>query len=762
MNNTIENNSITIYTTNDIHGRFTGEKETLDFARMASMRKANPNSIFVDSGDATQGTPFAIMKKGLLPIEVLNLVGYDLMTIGNHEFDNITKDTSACELDDIIKSFKGDCLAANLRLKKSGENYIQSLGRGNGCYRIKTIEGKNLLFIGIVTPDMSMDTKRMEDFSIEEMDGILQRIKDARSQAEQQCEKLHAVIVISHLGLRGVTTSTKLAQRAKKEQVKIDLILDGHSHDNCNEKAQDTDTMVIQTGCYGKEFSKVLLNFEGDTLKTISADCFDNQYLKKNWERDPQTSAKLDQINGELEETFGKVWSSGANCTLWGGALEEDKPYVLKAVNIARYAETNLGGIVAEAMISTVQAKRQEFNNKISDKDRHIKEQEYVVGAINGGGLRDSIPFDTPIRSYELFNVLPSPLESKNESGLCVFRITLGELKEILENSIKSIAFRSGMLTTSDGRFLNVAGLRFRIKNGGSNQPIIDSDVVLSTTAGYSENDMAVNLDKDKNKTVLFCTTKYIGQGGDGYTVLKEKTPVATSDTALFQLVGEHIFRSSSGGRLYALRINDNVCYEGFDFKEPEPVELLLTNQQGETLADHTVAVLFDTNGRGQYRYLTSDHKGKLKLQPPGGNSILRICCMTDISSKAKGENLFGELYFHTYYMAAKSGKLTICLVPIGDLWFPRQELVVFQHTALSSKKAHYSNYLNYLDWDGKECSYLIADGQIYVKHGRQGEYLPEEVVRYQTEQGEKKSFSMKQGYKTWGGGGYEAKLIFD
>lgn len=751
--------TITIFSTNDIHGRFLGENNAIDFSRLVTLKKQTINSLLVDAGDATQGTPFAIMKMGLYPIQIMNQIGYDLMTVGNHEFDNITKDTQECELDKIIKEFHGTYLAANLLLKSNQKNYIYSLAKGNGCFEVKTVNNKNLLFVGVATPDMSMDIKRMEDFTIEPLDGIAARIHSAVEQATAQFGKIHAVIVISHLGLRGQTTSLRLA----KEVPGIDLIIDGHSHDEYNQKAPQTNTYVVQAGCYGKKFSQISLDFDGDTLKSISCTLRDKAYLELQASQDTAVANTLKTMKEELERAFGTVWCSGSGCTLWGGAIEEDKPYVLKAINIARYAETNLGWIVSEAMNVITSTKRQEFNNKIERKEDWLKDEEYIIGAINGGALRDSIAFDKPIRNYELFTVLPSPLESVNESGLCVFRITLGELKSILKNSISRIAYSNGKLLTSDGRFLNVSGLNFKIRKGAGNVLELDDNIALHQKVNATISTKYFNLENDKEKTVLFCTTKYLGSGGDGYTVLKEKSPIAATDTALFQLVGQYLNLRSAGHMFYSYRICGNITYEGFSFPDPEEVEITLQTKDGALLKNETVVALFDTNSRNNsYRFLTSDSQGKIRLSPPKGNSILQLLVLMPFNNRKKGENLYCELYFHTYYMLSQSGALTACCTPAGNVYFPSEKLAVFHHKHLNTGAQHYSNYMNYINWQGEDCAFLIQNGQIYQKNGRQGEYTVTDHIEYLTDTGEKKTLRLNYLYQTWYRIPFESEILFE
>lgn len=765
---------ITLYSTNDIHGRFLKENNAIDFSRLATLKSKTSNCLLVDAGDATQGTPLAIAQMGLYPIKIMNSVGYDLMTVGNHEFDNITKDTEKCELDAIIKEFKGTYLAANL-MTKDGKNYINTLigsaeSQSIGRYEIRTVNGKNLLFIGIVTPDMSMNIKRMEDFKIGGIDSIAEQIKQIINNAKTE-KTIDAVIVIAHLGLRGNTTSTLLAKKVDG----IDLIIDGHSHDEYNQKAENGKTLIVQAGCYGQKFSKITLKYDDNNKLEITAELLDAKYLENNAEQNEGVIQKLNEIQQQLEKDFGTQWSSGSCCTLWGGALNEEKPYVVDAINIARYAETNMGELVSEAMIKNTIMKKDTLIPKNSETNDD--EPEYIVAAINGGSLRESIAYNKPIRSYELFTVLPSPLESVNESGYYIFRITLGELKTILENSVSSLKYENGKLSCSDGRFLNVSGLEFTINYDSSTGITIDETINLNYTTDYSNSTKSFSLKKDSDKTILFCTTKYLGSGGDGYSTLKKKKPLSSVNTALFRVVGEYISSRTNGDTLWESCISKKIKYSGFNFSDPNEVKIKLVDKSSNPLKNQVTAVKFNRENKDdECSFFISDDDGYITLTPPSGNSILEILVMLPFNDKESYNNLYCELYFHTYYIPDKK-ELTACCSKFDKAPRIQEKLSKFSHTHIKTHKQHFSNYINYLNSEGWEKSFLIYDNKIYDALRSEGEYFETDFIEYAVNTQESEcdkadlvknkpnsymcqEFSFTYKYDTWGEESYESKLI--
>ena len=84
--------TITVYHTNDVHGRvdssFSGVYDNpVGISEIAAVKENTINSVLLDAGDSIHGTPIASLTKGFAVIELMNSAGYDFMTLGNHEFN---------------------------------------------------------------------------------------------------------------------------------------------------------------------------------------------------------------------------------------------------------------------------------------------------------------------------------------------------------------------------------------------------------------------------------------------------------------------------------------------------------------------------------------------------------------------------------------------------------------------------------------------------------------------------------------------------
>lgn len=80
-------NNITIFHTNDMHGRFKKDDKVLGLDVIKSIKNNTPNSILVDAGDTIHGLPFVTLDKGTTALDLLNATGYEFMAAGNHDFN---------------------------------------------------------------------------------------------------------------------------------------------------------------------------------------------------------------------------------------------------------------------------------------------------------------------------------------------------------------------------------------------------------------------------------------------------------------------------------------------------------------------------------------------------------------------------------------------------------------------------------------------------------------------------------------------------
>jgi len=217
---------LTILHTNDMHSqidpfpkdhpKFPGSG---GFARIAKevdeIKKLRSNVLLLDAGDIFQGSPYFNFFKGELEIKLMNEMGYDASTFGNHEFDNgiheLAKQVSKAEFPFINCNYD----LRNTPLKSLHKPYI-TLKRGNAKIGIT---GVGIRLFGLADPE-NMKHLRYYD-PVSSADKVAEHLKK-----EEHCD---IVICLSHLGYK--YSFDKVSDLVMADNTKhIDLIIGGHTH----------------------------------------------------------------------------------------------------------------------------------------------------------------------------------------------------------------------------------------------------------------------------------------------------------------------------------------------------------------------------------------------------------------------------------------------------------------------------------------------------------------------------------------------------
>lgn len=221
-----------------------------------SVRNVQKNVVLIDAGDVVQGTLYFSFFGGDVEYPLMNMMGYDIRTLGNHEFDN--------GFESLARYYK-DVKAARL-----SANYDFSATPLHGMfspYVIKKIGGKKIGFIGInVNPDKLISKANYP--------GLV--YKDAVKTANETAHFLKAdkkcdlVVVVSHIGIveeNGKPTDYDIARTSHD----IDIIIGGHSHSvilpgnagkdpSVVKNADGRNVLVAQTGRGGKYIGEITID----------------------------------------------------------------------------------------------------------------------------------------------------------------------------------------------------------------------------------------------------------------------------------------------------------------------------------------------------------------------------------------------------------------------------------------------------------------------------------------------------------------------
>lgn len=326
-----------------------------------SVRNAEKNVITIDAGDMVQGSLYFKYFRGDVEYPLMNMTGYDIRVLGNHEFDNGMKD-----LAEKYKTVKSACLSANYDFKGTElEGVFEP-------YVIKKAGGKKIGFFGINIDPESLISKKNIDVNFKEVIPTANEIA-TYLKVKKRCDLVVAVTHIGYTKENEKTTDVELA-RASHD---IDIIIGGHSHTLIDpahpekypslvENADGRPVRVVQTGKYGKYVGKLTIDLE--RLKEADGKDFDYELIAVT---DRFPAEKLDQgmmefirpykervdsVNGRVIGTSlydmknGRRTGGMANMTadfgLWYGNHKADS-LRLAGIDIGRVdlAIMNVGGI---------------------------------------------------------------------------------------------------------------------------------------------------------------------------------------------------------------------------------------------------------------------------------------------------------------------------------------------------------------------------------------------------------------------------------
>lgn len=331
---------------NDTHARVKSvEKDGVvtgvGFDRIAQYKqdllKENPNVLMLDAGDTVHGQPIATLSQGESIVKILNLMGIDAFTPGNHDFNY-----GFARLQELEKMMNFPIVSANV-MDKSGKEVFKP-------YVIKEMDGFKVGIFGLSTPETSYKTNPKNVETIDFTDTIA-----AAKKAVEALEKenVDVIIALTHLGLdQGDDTSDKVAEAVDG----IDLVIDGHSHTTLEEGRMVKNTLIASTGEYDKAFGIVTLKIANGEVTEKSAKLMAAADTKDIVPH-PDVVALLADIDTGLNEILSE--KIGTSTVMLDGAREN-----------VRTKETNFGQLVADAMLDATGAE---------------------VALTNGGGIRASI-----------------------------------------------------------------------------------------------------------------------------------------------------------------------------------------------------------------------------------------------------------------------------------------------------------------------------------------------------------------------------------
>jgi len=447
--------------TNDVHGAIAGYASVADLK--ADYEAKGATVLLVDAGDYTNGNVYVRDSKGESAITLMEEVGYDVVTLGNHDFDYGID--SAVEL---LKDRSFHVISSNVR--KADECVFDS----EISYEI----GKDLTigFFALTTPETQTkcNPSNIKGVTFSSKEGLYD---DAKAEVEFLKKNCDIVILISHLGVNQESAGNQSYDVFNNVEG-IDFIIDGHSHTVMTEG--DNGEKIQSTGTELENIGVIVID---NATKTIEK----NELIPlEGLSQNADLLAIAENIIAGVDERLG--YKIAETSVLLDGTKEHIRAF-----------ETNLGDLIADAFIWYA------FNNTEIDADANN-----VVAVMNGGGIRADIA-EGDITRADVTTVLPFG------NTVTVSYISGAELLEALEAS----TFSTPELA---GAFPHVSGMNITVD---TTVPYEAGEIYPDSTYYAPAAIKRVTINDingqpfDENATYVVVSNNFTAAGGDTYYAFK-------------------------------------------------------------------------------------------------------------------------------------------------------------------------------------------------------------------------------------------------
>mgnify|MGYP003390478582 CR=1 FL=1 len=448
-------------------------------------RATNEDALLLHAGDVFSGTLYFNEFLGQADLEFMNLMKFDAMTLGNHEFDLGGSDEGHKALTEFVKSAEFPIITANVNFAQDklfnnlvSDTYPTNPENGK-IYSgiVKEIDGEKVGIFGLTTEE----TKDIAFVGSVKFENYIEEAKKAVAAFEAQ--GINKIIALTHIGYNdnpNIDNDILLAKNVKG----IDVIVGGHSHDKLDEPfvvdtntvgtTQDT-TLIVQAQEYGKFLGTLDVTFDENGVVTE----YEGALIDIAKVADNEAALKLlEPYKTRVDEVSNQEIGVKLEAALENPRATDESPVSVRA------NETILGNLITDGM----RAKAQKFTDK-----------KVVMAIQNGGGIREAIPAGN-VTVGQVITVLPFG------NTLALMDVTGAELKAAFEVSVKNAP-------EENGGFLHVSGARVVFDSSKPADERVVSIELLNEDGTYT----AI----EDSKTYTVATNAFTAKGGDGYDVFK-------------------------------------------------------------------------------------------------------------------------------------------------------------------------------------------------------------------------------------------------
>ncbi len=473
-----EHSSVVVLYTNDVH---CGYADNIGYAGLSAYKKAFEKAgntvLLADCGDAIQGDTIGTLSKGEYIIDMMNYVGYDVATIGNHEFDYGMDQFMA-----LTEKANFPYVSANF-VDKDGNPFFDA-------YKIIEAGGWKIAFVGVSTPETLFKSNPVNFQDAEgnfiysfcgegDGKGVYTAAQNAVDAA--RAEGADIVIAITHLGTDAASipfTSNDLIMNTTG----IDAVLDGHSHSTWEQEmvknAASEEVILTSTGTKLENVGALTIGYDAENDVPTLSTKLHNESLFQDDETAEFIAGIAVQFEGLLNEV---VAHTDVDLTTKDPATGE---------RMVRSGETNLGDLCADAYLNMLGAD---------------------IAFVNGGGVRADIAAGD-ITYGNIIKVHPFGNEA------CLILATGQQILDALE-------LGSSGLPGELGGFLQVAGLTYEVDTSIPSTVEQDANGAFTGVAGERRvKNVLVNGEPidPAGEYKLASHNFMLKNGGDGYAMFKD------------------------------------------------------------------------------------------------------------------------------------------------------------------------------------------------------------------------------------------------
>ena len=453
---------------NDVHGAIAGYANIAALA--AEYESQGAKVIVADAGDFSQGKVEVSSNKGLNAVKMMNAAGYDIATLGNHEFDY-----GYAQLKENLKEATFSTICCNI-LDENGKPAFEGS-------KVFDIDGLKVGFIGVNTPESQTKANPALIKGLTWLAGA-DMVKAVQAEADKLKGEADVIVVLSHLGVDSESEPNRSTD-LWAGLTGVDFIIDGHSHsvmekgDN-NEPIQSTGTAFENVGVI--VIDNATKKIEKNMLVKVTEDSAKDEAVAK----------AAQDITAAINAEYGAVFAKSEV------ELNGDRSYSSKTDLYGnRDGETNLGDLITDSMVWSV---KKTGGVTVDEKN--------IVAVTNGGGIRAAIKAGD-VTKKDVNTVLPFG------NTIAVVYVTGAELLEALEASTYCSP------DSAIGGFPQVSGINYTVD---ASKAYDANDTTYPGSTYYGPKTInRVTIDSingqafDAKATYAVITNNFLAAGGDTY-----------------------------------------------------------------------------------------------------------------------------------------------------------------------------------------------------------------------------------------------------